>query len=351
MKKKKSILTVVIALLMFALVGCGEKDASNTDSGKSVSEEKKSETTETGKKESENKKSEDDKKSGEDATPSKPEITKAGVVVHEAVYYADSDVLHNEKFFDNNGNLIKSYNADEKITYEYEYSADGKLIKESRAKEGGDSYVWQYDANGLIISELWTRANRGDVIESIYEYEYDGDGNPVAARYQEGTFHFDAWKREYADGRLVKQTDYAHSTAYVGQSYPSGVKEFATDGTSKYTTYDEKGNETGYFEYDARGNETVERNSEYELDYEYDDNNRLIKVFNTATGTTYVYEYDYEGSRTATIEYYSDGSSNSGSSRIYAYEYDEFGNLVKSVQSTKAGDVVETIVYEIHYEN
>ena len=345
MKKKNLVLTGMFAMMMVALIGCGKTEESNTDSGKSVSEEKKTETKDVETKEAET------KEQGETVTASKPEITREGVVIHEAVYHGDSDVLHNEKFFDHNGNLIKSYDADGQITCEYEYGADGKLVKESRAKEGADSYVWQYDENGLVVSEAWTRAFYGDVVEKNYEYEYDDAGNPVSAKYLTGTTHYDAWKREYADGKLIKQSDYSHSTAYAGETYVSGVKVYASDGTSKYTTYDEKGNEIEYFEYDAKGNKTVERNSEYELDSEYDDNGRLIKMFNTATGTTYICEYDYEGNRVAMIENYSDGSSSSGSNRVYDYEYDEFGNLVKSVQLTKAGEAVETILYEIHYEN
>lgn len=338
MKKTRLVLAVVITLLMFSLAGCAKEDAAGADSGNTVSEEKKSDNQGS-----------QNKESGDNAEASKPEITKAGVVIHETVYYGDSDVIHTEKCFDNNGNLIKSYNSDSKVTCEYEYGADGKLVKESKATEGDDSYVWQYDANGLLVTEVWTRPAYNDVVESIYEYEYDGAGNPVVARYLQGTTHFDAWSREYADGRLVKETEFSHSTAYKGQTYMSGVKEYAADGTSKYTTYDEKGNEIEYFEYDANGNVVVERNSEYELDFEYDDNNHLTKLFNTVTGTTYLYEYDYEGNQTAAKEVYADGSSDSGSSRLYAYEYDEFGNLIKSVQTTKAGEPVETVVYEIYY--
>lgn len=338
MKKTKLILTVMIASLMLSFAGCGETDATNTESANSVSEEKKAESQKS-----------DNQESGKTATAIKPEITKAGVVIHESVFYGDSDVIHTEKEFDKNGNLIKCYDAESKISREYEYGDDGKLIKESQAKEGDDSYVWQYDADGLIISEEWTRPAYGDVIESVYAYEFDGAGNPVAASYQEGSFHFDAWKREYADGKLAKETEFSHSTAYKGQTYMSGVKEYAPDGTSKYTTYDEKGNETGYFEYDANGNITVDRNSEYELDYEYDENNHVIKVFNTANGTTFVYEYDYEGNQVIDKEIYSDGSESYGNTRIYAYEYDEFGNLVKSVRSTKAGEVIETVLYRIYY--
>lgn len=159
--------------------------------------------------------------------------------------------------YDKRGNMVKKTVAGD--FYEYEYDADDRLIKESVDKmDFFQTEEYSYDAKGNVLKIVVKQKSAGkkDEWSRNFKYEYDADGNIIEEwKWEEysdvpGSVEMYHKKREYVDGRMVKETDVdPHGVLYY-------VKEFE---------YDARGNLIKEFEF--------ERNSDFAADrVEYDVN-------------------------------------------------------------------------------
>jgi RHS repeat-associated protein len=199
--------------------------------------------------------------------------------------------------YDAAGRLWHLRDATNAVLVEYLYSAAGRL---QRVNKGNGTYTtYDYDAAGQLL-HLVNHAPNG-AVNSRFDYTYDRRGRRVAMGTVDGN-----WTYDYdATGQLIRarlastnpqipNQDLQYNYDPLGNrtyTVTNGVRvDYAANNLNQYTTVGGVA-----FQYDADGNLAFDgvRN------YQYDAQNRLVRV----TGPEGVTEYEYDalGNRTSTV--------------------------------------------------
>ncbi|MDE5598820.1 MAG: hypothetical protein K2J04_13450, partial [Lachnospiraceae bacterium] len=234
-------------------------------------------------------------------------------------YDSDGDitnVYHKAWAYDENGNEIEYISYDENGNIErmedYEYDANGKQIEETNYDKNGRRDRWvkiEYDAAGNeTLWECYYKYGRHSM-KRIHIYDERGELSLYA---------------KYEDGSIEE----------------SNVCEYNEEGKSKYTHYDGYGNITEIYEYEYdendrmikivryNGNGTVN----YAQEHEYDENGNEIKFvdYNGDGSIDWMSEYEYdENSRKIYYRHESDGIV----TETRENKYDEDGNIIKEIRT------------------
>lgn len=205
--------------------------------------------------------------------------------------------------YDENGMVLSEllYSADGKLlsslSWEYGFDDNGELLWEKEYMDGLLYRHYTYDAYGHIVTEDYY-AEDGSVEEAYrYDWVYDADGDPVSTKeycndvlYYEGTFHPE-----------------------LGQSYPEEEIWYGEDGSRERYEYT----------YDDNGNVLLE--------VRYEDDVLAYKCYYVVESTIYgewsypaqEYAYNEDGSYTLT-EYDPEGEI------LRQENYDAEGNLINN---------------------
>ena len=205
--------------------------------------------------------------------------------------------------YDENGMVLSKlhYSADGKLlsslSWEYGFDDNGELLWEKEYMDGLLYRHYTYDAYGHIVTEDYY-AEDGSVEEAYrYDWVYDADGDPVSKKeycndvlYYEGTFHPE-----------------------LGQSYPEEEIWYGEDGSRERYEYT----------YDDNGNVLLE--------VRYEDDVLAYKCYYVVESTIYgewsypaqEYAYNEDGSYTLT-EYDPEGEI------LRQENYDAEGNLINN---------------------
>ena len=125
------------------------------------------------------------------------------------------------------GNILSEKTDEFTKTYEY-FDAEGKCVMSETGS--GETYTYEYDANGVYTKEYTTYEDGDTSTPDVYdceydnsgkllkvsdssrwvEYKYDGDGNiaSVSCQYEGDNDIEGVAEYEYSDGRLAKKTFY-----------------------------------------------------------------------------------------------------------------------------------------------
>ena len=228
-------------------------------------------------------------------------------------------VCNCEIFTFDDGTSLSRYDENGNPLMLAEYGLDGKLITKS-------VYEYEYDQQGNMLAskqttdDILTEESKYTVIEgesviekTVYYYEdgskftneYDQYGNVILLE------EFDA------DGNVISRSESVYTQLEDGQWYESACTSEELDGSTTVAQYDEKNNNTSIIYYDAEGNEVGTKNWEYvygEDDYKVSEkqyeNNVLVaeivyKLIETPDYTVnfqeIVTEYDADGGKTVTV--------------------------------------------------
>ena len=205
--------------------------------------------------------------------------------------------------YDENGMVLSEllYSADgtlrSSLSWEYGFDDNGELLWEKEYMDGLLYRHYTYDAYGHIVTEDYY-AEDGSVEEAYrYDWVYDADGDPVSKKeycndvlYYEGTFHPE-----------------------LGQSYPEEEIWYGEDGSREHYEYT----------YDDNGNVLLE--------VRYEDDVLAYKCYYVVESTIYgewsypaqEYAYNEDGSYTLT-EYDPEGEI------LRQENYDAEGNLINN---------------------
>ncbi len=199
--------------------------------------------------------------------------------------------------YDAVGHLESITDAGEGEIVSYQYDDTGRL---STKTLGNGVYTkYAYDAMGQILSLI--NYDPDDVVLSQFDYEYDSLGRRVAMTTLYGT-----WQYTYDDlGQLTAWADPdGHHVEYIYDPLGNRVTEisdgvpydYTTNGMNQYTQADDI-----TYTYGADGNMQSKTDSTGTTTYEYDPENRLIRV-EVPAGDVWDYIYDGLGNRVAVIE-------------------------------------------------
>lgn len=200
--------------------------------------------------------------------------------------------------YSSNGQISSIYDADNSILYKYSYDGNGKLINEKAKKNNTVLYdrIYKYDEDGRLTNEsLYSLDNHSNLISST-NYVYDSDNRLQRIINSSGEsieYAYDVF------GRIYSKT----STANDNFSLTKYYNYVSTINTTTGYISDERIIKNGtqsigsiLYTYDERGNITrIVYETEYEITYEYDDKNQLIRENNSKLGHTYLYSYDFGG--------------------------------------------------------
>jgi RHS repeat-associated protein/uncharacterized repeat protein (TIGR01451 family) len=232
--------------------------------------------------------------------------------------------------YDAAGRLSRLYDEDGNTLVSYEYDDNGLLHRES--KGNGTYTTYEYDAAGQLVHMV--NYAPGGSVQSRFDYTYDANGNRTTMTTLEGTtiYEYDAISQlvgvTYPTGRRVAYaydaagnriavTDDETRTAYS----TNDLNQYARVGDATYT-------------YDTNGNMTSETNAGGTTTYEYDAENRLIRVTTPMSGT-WEYAYDALGNRVA-VEH--DGV-------VTRYVYDPIGLVDVAAEYDGNGALVAQYVH------
>ena len=234
-----------------------------------------------------------------------------------------------------------------------EYDPDGKLLSETyydaaSNETGRTDYI--YNENGDLSLQVTSGSGRG----SYHKIVYDEDGNKTEE--YDGECEEDAVlnnKYEYADGKLIRETFYAH------QDTPFWIREYEYDEKGLMIRKEEK-SEDGYiyrswdYVYDDSGKLThmTDLHYEYRIENSYDAEERLVleeEYYNENPGYTKKYEYGEYG---ITDEYFISTDNDGWHKRTH---YDACGRIIsvtyvledgsEAVQITKEYDEAGNLIH------
>ncbi len=193
--------------------------------------------------------------------------------------------------YDDIGNLIRVSNGTGSTIVSYVYETTGKLVR--KAVRNGAFTTYEYDSAGQILRLV--NYNKDGTVLSQFEYTYDAAGNPIEIDTVEGTYEYDYDLIGQLTG--VKYPD-GHSTQYSYDAAGNRVSTIDDTVTTTYTTnamnqHTLVGIKT--FEYDGNGNLVQMVEGGNVTIYEYNFENRLIKV--TSPKGVWEYTYDSLGNR------------------------------------------------------
>jgi len=182
----------------------------------------------------------------------------------------------------------------------------------------------EYDADGKLLTE------------TVYEYEYDSDGNIKKSK-------------ETIDGRLNCETEY---TVSDGESIETKYTQYNEDGSYFINEYDSNGNVIKMIDYDAEGNVTLQTDSEYAQsgDGEWYEVSRT-EVY--ADSTKIKAEYNEHSDNTARTVYDADGNETSNETWEYTYDDNGFKATEKAYENGKLKEekIYKTIVKDDEMSN
>lgn len=249
---------------------------------------------------------------------------------YESGNYSESYEYKYDYVLDDQGRVIRQtgYYADvgkdEGDVSEWEYDAQGRVIREVNPWEG--TFTYEYNEHGQLVTETNTSAisESGDEYEQrITQYLYDSEGNRIesntsysySSQTEQVLYH-------YNDGRLIREEHTFTPEEGWGDTE-----------TTIYTyEYDSTGNIVKHSCYyiDENGEEYLDMYSEYE----YDDNGHPVKwtVITPPYGedpmwTELVWTRQYDDNGNLIRETYYDSESLDDVSGYKVYEYKKLSEL------------------------
>ena len=227
--------------------------------------------------------------------------------------------------YDSAGRLASLTEGTTNELVRYAYDPAGRLIREN--KGNGTFTTYTYDLAGQLIA-LTNHASLLTV-NSFFNYSYDAKGNRLTMTTTVGVtaYEYDALNQltgvTYPGGRHVTYAyDPAGNRTVVSDNGRNSV--YAANSLNQYTQAGE-----ATFGYDTDGNMNRRTDTTGTTTYEYDSENRLVRVV-TPTNGVFQHTYDALGNRTAVTH---DGVTNRylhdpiGLVGVAA-EYDATGSLV-----------------------
>lgn len=195
-------------------------------------------------------------------------------------------------------------------------------------------------------------------VQSITYYVYDDNGNVLYSYYWNDDFIYTLDYYYYVDGKAMVGIHSSFSD-YSSEMEAIGLKDEYI--TSKVVYY-----------YDNRGNKIEDESTDdYWCQYTYDDNDKVIEEVAYGSGgpnysCTYDYDYDDNGNVIKETQTYDSGSIITNYKydeankliektwdpgygddyvRKYMYEYDDYGHLIKEIESMKESENYTTYTY------
>ncbi|MEN6342987.1 MAG: 6-bladed beta-propeller, partial [Methanospirillum sp.] len=189
-------------------------------------------------------------------------------------------------YYDRAGNLIRVSDRNDGVIVAYTYDAAGRVIR--RDLRSGAFTLYGYDADGRL-SALKNYNPTGSEL-SRFENGYDAAGNLVQVDSQDGRYRY-----EYdAAGQLVKTTyPDGKITSYEYDASGNRIAVIADGATDSYMTNvmnQYKGAGSTTFTYDANGNMVSRKEGNRTTTFEYNYDNRLIRVSSPEGVQEYVYD-------------------------------------------------------------
>jgi YD repeat-containing protein len=194
--------------------------------------------------------------------------------------------------YDTAGRLQKLTDKNNEAIVQYEYDENGRLKRE--VKGNGTQTVYEYDPAGQLLSMI--NYSPGGAVQSRFDYAYDVNGNRTSMTTLNGTtsYQYDDMGQlvevAYPDGReVIYEYDSAGNRISVTDN--GVVTDYMTNNMNQYTHAGEAS-----YTYDDDGNMISKTDTKGTTTYEYDAENRLIRV-NTPSDGTWEYAYDAFGNR------------------------------------------------------
>ena len=196
--------------------------------------------------------------------------------------------------YDAAGRLQSLTQGTTNVLVTYTYDASGQLTREN--KGNGTFTTYNYDASGQLVA-LTNHASLATVL-SFFNYTYDAKGNRLTMTTAAGvtSYGYDALNQltsvTYPGGRHVTYTyDAAGNRTLVSDNGTNTA--YTANSLNQYTQAG-----AGTFGYDTGGNMTSRIDATGTTTYDYDAENRLVRVA-TPTNGVFQYTYDALGNRTS----------------------------------------------------
>ena len=232
--------------------------------------------------------------------------------------------------YDAAGRLLRLCDENGADFVTYEYDGNGRLLRES--KGNGTYTTYEYDAAGQLLHMVNYASD--DTGQSRFDYTYDANGNRTSMTTLEGitAYEYDAIGQlvgvTYPDGRhVVYEYDAAGNRFAVIDD--GAITHYTTNNLNQYT---QMGDAT--YTYDDNGNMTSKTDASGTITYEYDFEDRLIRVTTPVSGT-WEYTYDALGNR-VTVEH--NGS-------VTRYIHDHIGLVDVAAEYDGGGALVARYVH------
>ena len=235
------------------------------------------------------------------------------------------------RYYDTMGNMTREkYLGDEGYTANFEFDANGNLIKDSKQDVEGTmltSHVYEYDAAGNCTKKTFVNADGSMGVSHIYGFDASG---------------FLVLDTETLPDGSVTQT-----VGYENDAYGNPVKQLQRDAAGD--TYEVRHE----YEYDSFGN--ITKNTLYRggdlngwLENEYDAKGRLTSEKDIAPDGSIrswiAYDYTDEGYINSQTNYKADGTI----FQIIMYGYDSNGLAIETKYNS-AGEFVELFQFVYTY--
>ena len=233
--------------------------------------------------------------------------------------------------YDNAGRLAGLTDGNSDLIIAYTYDEVGRLIQE---ENGNGTYTtYTYDSAGQLTNI--TNFAPNDSINSRYDYSYDELGQQIGVVTLDGEWTYDYDAIGQLTGAVFASTNPEipdQDLTYIYDAAGNRIRTIVNGETTEYTAnnlnqYERAGDVI--YDYDTDGNLISKTESDRIWTYEYNNENRLVKVIEP-DGVATEYKYDALGNRIATVyngeqtEYLIDPF---GLGDVVG-EYDNAGNLV-----------------------
>ena len=284
---------------------------------------------------------------GELSEAEEPEPMELSLLTKKQMVYPDGTIFVMEEYeYDESGNMIKDFFADDDsgCKSEYEYDESGNLVKRIRYYFDDDNLrewsVYEYDEFGNEIKIEFYDMDGSLKRSSEYEYQYDESGSlikRISYKADGSVSYVTWWVLEYDEsGNKIKE------------------QENSLSDLCKVREYDTYGNVVNFTAYNKDGSIA------YWAKYEYDDFGNRTKYIRGGTDVDrvydwYEYEYDESGNLIKAVSYSANGIENRW--HEYEYKYDSSGNFIKRDYYSYNGMTTESIydvfgnpIKEVHYE-
>ena len=177
------------------------------------------------------------------------------LLISETTYNADKSYKgHTEYSYDNNDNLACRVvvNNTGRLEFHYKYNKDNTLICMAFGHELGEGrYEYTYDSKGNLIHEVWYDSMTGGNLVGTYDYTYNDKG----IRIREDEYNPDGSLYSYT----IYEEDEKGRARNMAHHYPDGTLHTSCDVNSyeyddndrliKMGIYDKDANSRGYISY------------------------------------------------------------------------------------------------------